>query len=555
MKHKTKSKRHCESDSSSDSDAPLVELRRSSSKSSLFKYSEEKCEFCDKSFNNKYNMLVHNATHIIIPLINQKLHKCSQCIQHFNSIESLAWHAMKSHPYISDNKDYLPKLLQSFIQRQPVTVLTKEPFLSKGSNKFNGETDAQVRMNGEQDNVPEILQSLVKKEPVTILTKLEDPIITENEKILQSLVKNEPVTLLKKESFEIENDESENDCITVFDSDDDENIEINDIDIKSEIEFEHVNIDGYREERNPKIKDRIKFEDEDDEIIELNDLITPTSIQNPPSNLRRNAIIIGNKPNVRESIEKDNVQYKSIHNDELKKPGMFRCKKCSIMFPNRYEAIIHETTHLKRKRSHPFLCIYCDWYVGCSPSSLVLHKKLKHPDKPYHHAKSKFSKCSDCGLSYHNRYRHRKNYHNEYECKHCDAIFTSINEWTQHKLVHSRQEVAVSSEAVSSVQETWLIKTVKVCEFCYHWFKERSNLKYQHVKHYFKLGERLPCERCDKLFFELRIVRMRWRKGKQNPLKRSETTEVKKPKKSLSNSDRLKNVQMRLQKMKWLNKF
>ncbi|XP_028161412.1 uncharacterized protein LOC114353560 [Ostrinia furnacalis] len=490
----------------------------------------------------KYNMLVHNAKHIIIPLINQKLYECTQCKRLFNTVESLEWHSINSHSYISSNKDYLPKILQSFVKREPVTMLTKEPLIDISLHRANGESPDIT------SNVPELLESFVKKEPVTMLTKLPDP-PSRTENILESFVKREPIMLLNNESFlnsNLHKDEaySDSDRNMPSDSDDegDENEVLNSddeiIEIKSKIEFEYINIDTEK-----KIKDRLLFEDDDDDEV-FHDPNLFVNEKEALNNCKRNTIILGNKPNVKcngdESVHDE--EFHSVHYDELIRPGVYRCKKCTMIFPSKFDAIIHETDHIRFKRRVPFMCRICDWAVGNNIAALQYHKRRKHPDKELKTHKE-FTKCFECGLRYISNMRHRQNYHNEFACRFCRDVFTCQSDLDSHKLEHVKGDHEFN----------WSIKTVKVCDFCFGWFKDKVNLKYKHIKDYFRLGERLQCERCEKYCFQLKIVRIRWRK-RRNPMREQLTYESKK-KKPMNNSDRLKNVQQRLKMLKTLNKF
>ncbi|CAG4958621.1 unnamed protein product [Colias eurytheme] len=55
------------------------------------------CEFCDKTFNNRYASIIHNTYHIVIPLIKQELHQCPECLFYFQSIDELNDHKKDKH--------------------------------------------------------------------------------------------------------------------------------------------------------------------------------------------------------------------------------------------------------------------------------------------------------------------------------------------------------------------------------------------------------------------------------------------------------------------------
>ncbi|XP_075989166.1 uncharacterized protein LOC142985095 [Anticarsia gemmatalis] len=57
----------------------------------------EPCEFCDRISVNRYDSILHNVKHIIIPLLNQTVHQCDICLHHFTSIKELSSHKKKKH--------------------------------------------------------------------------------------------------------------------------------------------------------------------------------------------------------------------------------------------------------------------------------------------------------------------------------------------------------------------------------------------------------------------------------------------------------------------------
>ncbi|XP_068625742.1 zinc finger protein 16-like [Battus philenor] len=91
---------------SSDDEVPLKlctanNSDQSNSYKSLRQHSIEICEFCDKVFKNRYKSVVHNASHIIIPLINQKLTKCNECLYYFTSQRDYQKHVQDKHNKIN----------------------------------------------------------------------------------------------------------------------------------------------------------------------------------------------------------------------------------------------------------------------------------------------------------------------------------------------------------------------------------------------------------------------------------------------------------------------
>lgn len=288
-------------------------------------------------------MLVHNAKHITIPLLKQCIQQCSECLHYFPSIESLEWHTINKHPHIT-KKDYVPELLQSFVNKEPTVY---------------------VKMSAE------VNEEIIKKESV-----------------LQSLVEREPVMILKKENFTVD---KSNDIYEISDDDDDDDLNnIDDtlnVDVKSDTNvvkcneydvFNSNNRSNYFEYNNlngnaPPIKERLRFEDEIDNDPIISDLTTDCKVNlemldknwiqsfHKPAPLsemmkklsnnvhnnnhaindryiqdvwRKNATVLGNKASlVKAPMEFWNMD--SVHYEELVTSGSYSCAKCGRPFPNR----------------------------------------------------------------------------------------------------------------------------------------------------------------------------------------------------------------------------
>nr|XP_021195667.2 testis-specific zinc finger protein topi [Helicoverpa armigera] len=104
------------SDSHSDDDVPLHLIKTSkctddpNAYDSLCQRSNEACEFCDRISKTRYSSLIHNASHIIIPLFNQTIIRCPICLFCFTSEEDLAIHNVRKHIELTTPKVSLVKI-------------------------------------------------------------------------------------------------------------------------------------------------------------------------------------------------------------------------------------------------------------------------------------------------------------------------------------------------------------------------------------------------------------------------------------------------------------
>ncbi|XP_072941180.1 uncharacterized protein [Epargyreus clarus] len=88
---------------------PKVSGRRLTIKE-LRRFSIQACEFCEKKFENRYDILVHNSKHIIIPLIKQKPRYCTECGWYCISEEHLNDHISIKHKDIQHEFDTQSKI-------------------------------------------------------------------------------------------------------------------------------------------------------------------------------------------------------------------------------------------------------------------------------------------------------------------------------------------------------------------------------------------------------------------------------------------------------------
>ncbi|KAL4714782.1 hypothetical protein ACJJTC_002641 [Scirpophaga incertulas] len=563
-------KKRCMSySSSSDEDIPLIQTniikKRNITNKELCRKSIEKCDICDKTFYNKYDLFIHNTTHIIIPLFHQDFYQCAECNSYCITKESLENHSYNKHLYIINPSNYRPKcfktiaeersceinnkdnvmikhnnslsILENLVTKEPITVLVKEPFL------FKNKPDSNVKE--EEKN---ILNDIVTKQAITVLTK-EVFFDNASNKVTDSMAVLIPISKNKQEkNVHITKDSVKkgvrSDVILSSDVIDisDDSCDMESVRSSKSCHREQI------EEKKPRC--RILFEedyddDDDNDGIGLLKEIRSDLVVEPKSfmenikvtnNSKQNTIILGQYP--------VGIKFKSVHYDRLTENIVHRCRKCSKTFENRYKLIIHETSHLKFKRRSPFLCKICDWYVASDPWTMRYHQQKKHPDKEV--PKGHICKvCEKCQLRYANLYRHKKNYHphdpehNDIESSATSAIDESISK-------RNNDSTREKDDSAIEKADSWGIRTVHVCELCYSFFKNRMNIRYTFLSDVNRTDDRLQCERCFKLFFQLKHVKIE--------VKRREKRDISN-KKANSNKDRLKMVQQRLKKLKLLNKF
>lgn len=193
---------------------------------------------------------------------------------------------------------------------------------------------------------------------------------------------------------------------------------------------------------------------------------------------------------------------------------------------------------MKFKQHLPPLCPYCDRYISGNYHSLKHHISEKHllnMKRNLH-----VSKCSTCGLKYYNSYRHNINYHLIYVCSVCGKRFNKETERTEHTDIHNMENACLTGKCE-------YVKLVKVCELCFLFFKSNQKHKYVYLKEHSEVGKQQKCDRCEKSFFNIKLVKLTtWRNLE---------TEYTRKKKTNTNEERLKHIQQRLKKINKLSRF
>ncbi|KAM3955549.1 uncharacterized protein ACR2FA_010544 [Aphomia sociella] len=494
------------------------------------------CEFCEEVFLSRCNYLIHNASHIIIPLINLEVHQCTECLHHFTSKRDLSRHITITHGGITqtdnNNTDYK---LERNLKIEIIKIESQ-----------NLKTESQTCHEESQTSYEESQ--------------------TANFKSHLRILKTEPEVSDTESLLNLDSVKSENVADDYY-----EDVKESLTSVKSECE---------------NIKDRILFEEDLNTSQFMTDLTTDCKVAvevfNPPWMMtllqkRRMecmdkdqslSLVNGDKT----AVDQNDVVYESVHYDELLKDKVYVCKFCGITSRNRYRAIIHETEHMFYKRKKTYLCQYCDYHVSDTIKGLAEHINRSHSTQMYR--PDHITKCRKCKLDYVHYYRHLKIYHKIYSCKVCgerfeyevqrDAHYIECGEASRHVGQHVRER-AVSKDVGQHVHEHARSeagrhdglhvrehadsKTVKVCDICYSFLKNRINIHYTFVGDYCKIGERLPCERCYRKCFELKIVK-RIRKHLHDYNRKKLQSACKKHRKTTTNEDRLKNIRQRLKNMR-----
>ncbi|KAJ8705761.1 hypothetical protein PYW08_012807 [Mythimna loreyi] len=375
------------SDSCDEDNVPLKQIKQNkctedpNSYDNLRKRSVQACEFCDRISNNRYSSLIHNVSHIIIPLLNQTVLECPICLHSFTSRTELRSHSIKKHPEVP--VEQMP-VLHDYGSVKKVTPL---------------------KIQEDEPNV------------ITIGTK-------------ENGTKVEP------------------------------------------------------------IKNRLKFEDDDVIFVGttsnqlLNDLTTDCKVN----------LEVFHTPWLNGEV--DEFSGKSVHYDELIKPGVYRCKKCGKGFPFRYDAIIHETSHMKLKNSQLSLCVICKKYLVGGRNDLRHHY-----------------------LTYHKGNLDKK------------------------QVPDSEYLPKILFEDSTEDKRTFDSKMLTLCDLCFSFCRNKSSMNYECVQTVSKIGKRFECEKCGQLFFEINLVKRSLQRraiyGTHTQKKRKKT-----------NEDRLKTIANRFKMMK-----
>ncbi|XP_059045012.1 zinc finger protein 184-like [Achroia grisella] len=470
---------------------------------SLCSYNIISCEFCDEVFYNKYYYLIHNASHIIIPLIKLIVYQCAECLHHFTSERKLKQHITKKHTSQQcDNINISSKLkLNKSLKQELISSQNKLHDESNLELKKNELLIPQNKLQGESKLKHKGIKLKIPQNKLQAETKLN---IKNNELLIpQDKLQGESKLKHKKNELLIPQNKFQDDT-----------------------KLKHKKNDLIIPQN--KLQDEIEVFDENDTDIFISDI---------NSNGIRNRILFEEELNAVVTDEDnrlcDSHENNSVHYDELMKSKSCVCRVCGVKSINRYWAIRHEKNHITIKQKELYFCPKCDYYISDLKHDLTKHIKEKHGiiKKQY-----KESQCRKCGLNYVYHYKHNKNYHWAYFCKVCGAGFEY-----DYKL----EEHVVECERMYSKQEKEgrkMEETMKLCEICYSFLKNKQDFHYVHVGDHCEIGERLPCKKCSKICFELKIVkRIRLAERCQKISRRSA---------GFTNRDRLKNIQHRLKMMR-----
>ncbi|XP_026725564.1 uncharacterized protein LOC113492314 [Trichoplusia ni] len=196
----------------------------------------------------------------------------------------------------------------------------------------------------------------------------------------------------------------------------------------------------------------------------------------------------------------------SVHYDDLIKPGVFRCKKCGKRFPARYDAIIHEASHIKFKNTRVTLCGTCNEYIVGNGKILMLHYLAKHK-----------------------RQRENTQKHTEIKNNGINNVKHTITEDLSKKVLYEEDELISYSSS----------KTLMLCDLCFSFCKNGVSRSYTCVGTVNELGRRNPCSKCGSLFFEVKLVKQ------DIHIKRHLKDAKKHAKKKMSNEERLRCIKNR----------
>ncbi|XP_047518687.1 uncharacterized protein LOC125058622 [Pieris napi] len=323
----------------------------------LLKKCKEKlpCDFCDKTFESRYSNIIHNAHHIVIPLLKQEVHQCKECLHHFQTVNELVKHLLEKHNQVSALQQTANKRIYNVPSTSTVSNKKLE-IISISDDEDNIES---------KDNILNCFKHL-EKSPVEKKIKKEDICMVKGSK---SQIDTWNVAIDKR--------------VTGFDLYDSVK------DIKNE---EYILPDVYYD---------VKISPNTDRTITNLQLTNTESISNCKSG--------NNDGMLQTKLNKDNESCLSINYNELTQSCNYKCKYCQNvnMFPNRYALTLHQISHLEIGNIQPSLCLVCDKYF--SSASLKKHVKEKHCNIIPKNCK--LNSCTICNFKYRSYKKHLYNYH------------------------------------------------------------------------------------------------------------------------------------------------
>ncbi|XP_063543726.1 uncharacterized protein LOC134752095 [Cydia strobilella] len=498
---------------SADEDVPLNALAASyvPVKSTVLKTrSVEHCDFCEEVFLNKYDALIHNGKHIIIPLIKKELHQCPLCLFYYTSRYKLKHHTRNKHKNnITKNEAVIkPVITENKVLINPVKE-NKDKLIKDNENpKHNNESKEIIKkvtfIDSDDEDIPLVNHSNKKEIKKVSTYKLDDedlPLIfntnviketekapkCETEMLRQALLKDVKVVIEKIEIELSPKVESEI-LINGLGVSGKIEVDVKDHEIKCQPKtdntvipdmFDVVKASNAKPNEKVKIRSRLTFEDEiddicDDEvmkdltkecIVDMNLFDEPwfdelaKSITNDDVIVDDDMVITIDDDDDDDEQEKsaqmtvkltdDDVYTPSTHHDDLIKPGVYRCRKCQQMFPTRFNQIQHEMSHMHIRKPRPMLCEYCDRFIA-TKRALKDHIATKH-SMPYR--QRTFKSCTKCGLKYNNLETHLDNYHVILRCHLCNESFDTEIDRLNHIRGHLVKIKCIQCDFVASELE------------------------------------------------------------------------------------------------------
>ncbi|CAH4034386.1 uncharacterized protein LOC123718188 [Pieris brassicae] len=464
----------------------------------LLKKCKEKllCDFCDKTFDSRYSNIIHNAHHIVIPLLKQELHQCKECLYHFQTIKELVNHLLEKHNQVA--------ALQQTTNKRIYNV----PSTSAVSTKKN----EIINISDDEDNIDskhDILDCFkhLENSPVEKKVKKGDTsMVKGSQSHIDPSMNVEPDTICNTWNVAIDK------RVTGF------NLYDSMKDIKNE---EYILPDVYYD---------VKISPNNDRKI-TNSQLTNTESKSMSGN---------NDGMLQTKLNKDSKRFLSINYNELTQLCNYKCKYCPNvnMFPSRYALTLHQISHLEIANIPPSLCLICDTYF--SPANLKKHIKERHCNiMP---KCCKLNTCIICNFKYRSYKKHLYNYHHSlFSWESCpEAIsLSSMNKFHGGIALKTIYHISGSDSDI-----------VELCVKCFKKMNN-SNVKCIKVSICKKTGCQLKCSNCHDEFVEINFVE-KWYPVFVSRFKFEE--DVKKKRKK-TNEDRLRNIQMRLKMINKLSRF
>ncbi|CAK1550216.1 unnamed protein product [Leptosia nina] len=460
------------------------------------------CEICDKKFSNRYNSIVHNTKHIIIPLLRHQIHKCCSCHCAYISVDDLIKHMLKKHTTTSPRSSCLVNIVDS-IKTNKLSKASIKAFINPtltidngARNEIEPTIDNQVTVCDDSGKVTSDKPNDSWRVSIDKKVSLRDSVKEEGEYILPDVyydVKLEPNTTYDddKASYPVKREMSE---------------QVTEVEVGKTI-----------------ITPSSTFFDNKHYIDTFDTLDIKPSTCAKESSLHQ--VRVGSTPfsvnsekyePIWEQIKINVgaiVKHKrfgvSIHYDQLRIQGAWACQYCPLKYISRYCLILHETTHMRFIKPEPLFCKLCDRYVA-SPT-IKDHIDITHPGLDFRTLnRLSVGICKVCNLKFSNYPRHERIYHG------------------------SLKQLEVPPAVVFT----------RICRTC---LADVGASTY-----YGTTAEISSCQICNKWAMKMNIIRQTMAK---NLKFEEEVKQKQRKKKCLSNMARLKNIQMRLKMINKLSKF